>query len=74
MLKMFKDFEKRVDRLESENKALKDEMESKFGQEISVDSLYSDLGMMIRRTPRNLVIRFSIILPSESLISYILYF
>ena len=71
---MFKDFEKRVDRLESENKALKDEMESKFGQEISVDSLYSDLGMMIRRTPRNLVIRFSIILPSESLISYILYF
>ena len=71
---MFKDFEKRVDRLESENKALKDEMESKFGQERSVDSLYSDLGMMIRRTPRNLVIRFSIILPSESLISYILYF
>ena len=71
---MFQDFEKRVESLESENKALKAEMESKFGQEISVDSLYSDLGMMIRRTPRNLVIRFSIILPSECLISYIFYF
>ena len=71
---MFQDFEKRVESLESENKALRDEMESKFGHKSSINSLNGDLGMMLQRTPRNLVIRFSIILPSESLISYILYF
>ena len=54
---MFQDFEKRVESLESENKALRDEMESKFGQKSSVDSLYGDLSML-HRSPRNLVIRF----------------
>ena len=66
---MFQDFEKRVESLESENKALKDEIKSKFGHKSSINTLYGDLGMMLQRTPRNLVIRFLVILPSESIIS-----
>ena len=66
---MFQDFEKRVKSLESETKALKEELESKFGHKSSINSLHGDLGMMLQRTPRNLVIRFLVILPSESIIS-----
>ena len=52
---MFQDFEKRVENLESENKALKDEIESKFEHKKSVDSLHGNLSTMLHRSPKNLV-------------------
>ena len=66
---MFQDFEKRVENLESENKALKDKIELKSEYKSSFDSLHGNLSTMLHRTPRNLVIRFLVILPSESIIS-----